>query len=406
MQRSTFTLLFYLKPSTKQSISSPIYLRLTINGIRKAFSINRTIINNDWDPVKQKAKPKSKDAVLINNQIDSLRTNIFETHRVLSDQGIFVTTQILAEELQKPEEEKLDFVQYYLQFIKRKEGMIGVETTIDVVRRHQSICNKFVNFLTYKKITSISFDEFDNEIGQDFFSYLKTACKLSYNTVVKQMQLFKCVIKDAVQKEYLSRDPFNLLRLSVKEIPRPYLIMEEINAISKLEGLVPRLELVRDIFIFSCFTGLAYIDVKQLHSDNMMMGIDGKEWLFTLRQKTGIRSNIPILPKAKEIIEKYKSTVNVRKGHLLPVLTNQKMNAYLKELADKIGTKKILTFHVARHTFSTTVTLTNGVSIESVSKMLGHKLMRTTQHYAKVVDQRVSDDTFQFLEKLKQEKFK
>jgi site-specific recombinase XerD len=401
MQRSKMYLFLYIKPKSKDSISSPIILRVSIDGKRKTISLNRTILIDDWDALRQKAKLKSKDAGIINNQIESFRNQIFDAHRVLSDQGIYVTTEMLFQELQKPEEEKPDFVQYYLQFIKRKEDNIGVETTIDVVRRHQSICNKFISFLKYKKITSISFDDLDNEIGQDFFSYLKTACKLSYNTAVKKMQLFKCVIKDAVQKEYLSRDPFNLLKLAVKDIPRPYLIMEEIDAISKLEGLVPRLELVRDIFIFSCFTGLAYIDVKQLHNDNMMTGIDNKEWLFTVRQKTGVRSNIPILPKAKEIIEKYRGTLNLRKGNLLPILSNQKMNAYLKELADKIGTKKILTFHVARHTFATSVTLANGVSIESVSKMLGHKLMRTTQHYAKVVDKRVSEDMMLLSEKLK-----
>lgn len=174
---------------------------------------------------------------------------------------------------------------------------------------------------------------------------------------------------------------------------RAYLVQEEIQAIVDKEFATERLNQVKDIFLFSCFTGLAYIDVKQLTRSNIGLGIDGGKWIFTNRQKTDTRSNISLLPIAEEILDKYKQHPQcLNEGKLLPVLSNQKMNSYLKEIADLCEINKELTFHIARHTFATTVTLTNGVPIESVSKMLGHKNLRTTQHYAKILDRKVSDD--------------
>ena len=171
------------------------------------------------------------------------------------------------------------------------------------------------------------------------------------------------------------------------------MVEEELEVMANKEIKFERLALVRDIFLFSCYTGLAYIDVKQLSSLNINIGIDGFKWIFTNRQKTDTKSNIPLLPMAEEIIAKYKDHPQcINQGKLLPILSNQKMNAYLKELADMCGIQKELTFHIARHTFATSVTLTNGVPIESVSKMLGHKNLRTTQHYAKILDKKVSED--------------
>ena len=154
-----------------------------------------------------------------------------------------------------------------------------------------------------------------------------------------------------------------------------------------------RLEKVRDIFLFSCFTGMAYIDVKTLGQDDIVIDTNGDKWIKTTRKKTKTRSSIPLLPVADAILEKYAAHPNVLMGKgLLPVLTNQKSNAYLKEIADLCGIKKNLTTHLARHTFATTVTLTNGVPIESVGRMLGHRSLKTTQIYAKVLDTKLAED--------------
>jgi site-specific recombinase XerD len=176
-------------------------------------------------------------------------------------------------------------------------------------------------------------------------------------------------------------------------VERVYLSEEEIENIINKDFKTDRLSLVRDIFLFSCFTGLAYIDVKNLTKSHISLGIDGEKWIFTHRQKTETASKIPILPITQMIIDKYEDHPECcNQNKLLPILSNQKMNAYLKEIAGICEIEKELTFHIARHTFATTVTLTNGVPIESVSKMLGHKNLRTTQHYAKVLDKKVSED--------------
>jgi site-specific recombinase XerD len=177
------------------------------------------------------------------------------------------------------------------------------------------------------------------------------------------------------------------------EVERAFLSQDEIETMFNKEFGTDRLNLVKDIFLFSCFTGLAYADVKKLKRNNIALGVDGERWIFINRTKTDTRSNIPLLPISTAILEKYQNHPQaINQERLLPILSNQKMNSYLKEIADLCGIHKELTFHIARHTFATTVTLTNGVPIESVSKMLGHKNLHTTQHYAKILDLKVSDD--------------
>jgi site-specific recombinase XerD len=192
---------------------------------------------------------------------------------------------------------------------------------------------------------------------------------------------------------WVDKDPFANYKSKVREVERDFLSQEEVQAIYTKKFATDRLNLVSDIFVFSCFTGLAYIDVKNLTQSNISLGIDGKKWIFTHRQKTESPSRIPLLQIPEEIILKYADNPQcLNEDRLLPVLSNQKMNSYLKEIADVCGINKELTYHIARHTFATTITLTNGVPIESVSKMLGHKSLRTTQHYAKILDKKVSDD--------------
>ena len=193
--------------------------------------------------------------------------------------------------------------------------------------------------------------------------------------------------------KWLTYDPFLCYDSKFVEVKRDFLDEQELFNLANKEFEIERIAQVRDIFLFSCYTGLAYIDTKNLKRSNIGVGIDGNKWIFTSRQKTKIQSNIPLLLQAEEIIEKYKAHPHCGvSGSLLPVLSNQKMNSYLKEIADLCQIKKELTFHIARHTFATTITLSNGVPIESVSKMLGHKSIKTTQHYAKILDAKVSVD--------------
>jgi site-specific recombinase XerD len=232
--------------------------------------------------------------------------------------------------------------------------------------------------------------------------YLRSVRKCNNNTAVKYVKNFHKIINQCLSNGWLNKDPFVNYKAKVKEVVREFLSEADIESMINKEFVSERLDLVRDIFVFSCFTGLAYIDVKQLTKTHISLGIDGDNWIFTTRQKTDTASKIPLLPIAQQIVDKYENhPVCLNENRLLPILSNQKMNAYLKEIADVCGINKDLTFHIARHTFATTVTLTNEVPIESVSKMLGHKNLRTTQHYAKVPDHKISNDMMILKEKFK-----
>ena len=210
---------------------------------------------------------------------------------------------------------------------------------------------------------------------------------------MKYLANFKKIVIRCVKSGKLARDPFVGFVMSKKEVERDVLNDDQLRRIAQENFSAERMALVRDIFLFCCFTGLAYADIKKLKQTEIIKGSDGDLWIIAKRQKTNVTSRIPLLPTALEIIERYKSHPQCTlKGMVLPVLSNQKLNTYLKEIADKCGIHFNLTFHIARHTFATTVTLSNGIPIETVSKMLGHRNLKTTQHYAKILDKKISDD--------------
>ncbi len=218
---------------------------------------------------------------------------------------------------------------------------------------------------------------------------------------MKHIQRIRKVVNDALEKNWIDKDPFLGYKGKQDKTHRTFLTKEELKAMEQTLMSLERLEKVKDIFIFSCYTGLAYIDIEKLTTENIVVGIDGQKWIYTFRTKTGNKSNIPLLPAAIAIIEKYQNyPESISKQKLLPTITNIKTNAYLKEIADLCGIKKHLTFHMARHTFATTITLNNGVPIETVSKMLGHSKITTTQIYAKVLENKVSDDMLNLKRKL------
>lgn len=231
--------------------------------------------------------------------------------------------------------------------------------------------------------------------------YLKSQKNCEHNTAIKYVINFKKIIRIAYANQWIQRDPFFHWKASWKTKEKQYLTQKELDSLLAKEFTIPRLDLVRDIFVFCCYTGLAYADVKQLKQENIVIGINGDRWIKKARKKTKTLSSIPLLPPAEWIIEKYKDHPHVVNGKgVLPVITNQKSNAYLKEIADLCGIRKNLTTHVARHTFATTVTLSNGVSISSVSKMLGHRSLKTTQIYAKVLDSKIANEMQELKEKI------
>ena len=232
-----------------------------------------------------------------------------------------------------------------------------------------------------------------------FELYLKADEHIGHNTALKYIQFLKRVINYGIGMEWLKHDPFKAFKCTLHQVIRECLTQEEIDSIQAKEFVSERLGNVRDIFVFSCYTGLAYADVKKLKLSEIVKGIDGKLWIQTYRAKTNTRVPIPLLPQALALVEKYKNRTDA-KGLVFPTPSNQKMNAYLKEIADVCDITKKLTFHIARHSFATSITLSNGVPIETVSKMLGHTNIKTTQIYSKVVDFKISGDMARLGEKL------
>jgi site-specific recombinase XerD len=250
------------------------------------------------------------------------------------------------------------------------------------------------DFLLWKyKISDIDIKRIDHEFIMSYDFYFRSERNCNNNSTVKYLKNFKKIILICMANGWLDKDPFIKYKSKVKEVKRDYLNAEELAAMTTKLLVSDRVAQVRDIFLFSCYTGLAYADVKKLRRSELVTGLDSQKWIYTSRQKTDTASRIPLLPQALKLLAQYEDHPQcVDNGLLLPVLSNQKMNSYLKEIADACGITKELTYHIARHTFATTVTLANGVSIESVSKMLGHTNIKTTQHYAKILDAKVSED--------------
>lgn len=379
----------------------PIYIRITLNGNRSEFSTRKFIDSQKWDERAMRVKGNTEEARTINSYLDSLRNKIIQTELHFQYQEETVSLQeFMNVLLGRQTEKERTLIPVFEEHNKRIYSLLHVEYSPGTYEQYQTSLSHTRDFIKYRYGTDdIALSRIDHAFITDYDFYLRTERSCSNNTTVKYMKNFKKIIRICLANGWMERDPFLNYKVKIQIIEREVLTEEELQLIMEKAIPVERLALVRDIFIFSCYTGLAYIDVKNLTSSNIVKGIDGQFWISTHRQKTDTPSRIPLLDTAREIIERYADhPKSNNEGSLLPVLTNQKMNAYLKEIADICGIEKNLTFHTARHTFATTVTLSNGVPIESVSKMLGHTSIQTTQHYAKITDRKVAND----MEKLKQ----
>jgi site-specific recombinase XerD len=392
---TTVSVLFYIKRSkTNNGGICPIYVRVTIQSKRFEFSANKYINPERWSPEGSKVKGTSEEARTINNHLDYLKNQVLEAEKRLFKKDIKISSESVKNELMGIDETKRMLIPIFKDHNNRIKELVGKEYATGTLERYKTSLSHTTEFLKWKyKVSDIEINKIDHAFITDYEFWLRSVRNCANNTTVKYIKNFKKIIKICISNGWLDKDPFANYKSKIREVERDYLTQEEVQDIYSKIFITERLNQVKDIFVFSCFTGLAYIDVKNLTVSNISMGVDGEKWIFTHRQKTETASRIPLLPIPEELILKYDNHPQcIKEDKLLPVLSNQKMNAYLKEIADVCGIKKDLTFHIARHTFATTVTLTNGVPIESVSKMLGHKSLRTTQHYAKILDKKVSED--------------
>ncbi|UFH36425.1 site-specific integrase [Flavobacterium acetivorans] len=402
--KTTIIVLFYLRRSKVNAQGRmPIFQRITVDGRRFDISTGHYVEESKWSVNSSRMKGNSEETRTINSQLEMMRAKVYETEKRLFMRESEINFETFKNEYQGKKERSRLLIPIFEEHNRKIKELIGLEYAAGTLERYETSLKHTQDFLNWKyKLSDISIDKIDHAFIMEYEFYLRSERKCANNTAVKYIKNFHKIINQCLANGWLNKDPFVNYKSKVKEVVREFLSEDEIEEMIKKEFVSERLDLVRDIFVFSCFTGLAYIDVKQLTKNNISLGIDGDNWIFKNRQKTDTTSKIPLLPTAQLIIDKYANDpVCKNENRLLPILSNQKMNAYLKEIADVCGIKKELTFHIARHTFATTVTLSNGVPLETVSKMLGHTNLKTTQHYAKILDKKISDDMMILKSKLK-----
>lgn len=377
-------------------------MRISVDQQRVEMATGRYINPTSWNGKLNKAFPRKKGGVQINQFLDALKNGIYDHHTAMVKNGEDISAKKLKARFLGKDEGRKTLLQVFEYHNKQISELVGISYSRATLQRYVTSLDHIKNFLKHQyNLKDIPLHQIKYSFITDLEHYLKTVRKCNNNTTYKYIKNFKKIIILAIKNEWLSKDPFAKYKSSLVEVKREYLTKDELLKLENLKLSIHRLDFVRDIFLFSCYTGLAYIDVSNLTTENIRKGIDGNNWIITQRKKTKVPSNVPLLPVPEQLIKKYNLAPSKKmENNIFPSLSNQKTNAYLKELADLASIDKNLTFHTARHTFATTVTLANGVPIESISSMLGHKNIRTTQIYSKVVNEKVGKDMSKLRKKL------
>ncbi|WP_335976093.1 site-specific integrase [Gaetbulibacter jejuensis] len=387
---STFGVTFFTRLNSKKTDNALIFVRITVNGKRSEISLKRNVSQKLWDKNKGKVKGNTTEARALNNYIQQVRNKLYDSYGELQKEGKLITVATVKSRYLGTDEQHRTLLQLVSYHNKTMQTVLK-PGTLKNYKTTENYLKKFVKKIY--KVDDIQLKQLNYAFVIDFEQYLHKLPSLNNNGLMKHIERFKKLCKLGVKLEWLEKDPAINYQLHFDKVERGYLTEEELNTLetSTLEKQTHKI--VRDIFVFSCYTGLAYCDVFSLTQENIVLGIDGNKWLMTQREKTATKVRVPLLDTALAIIEKYQEHPKcIQTGKLLPVYSNQKMNQYIKEVTKKLEIKKHLTFHIARHTFATTVTLSNGVPIETVSKLLGHTKLSTTQIYARVVEKKISED--------------
>ncbi|SNR43850.1 Site-specific recombinase XerD [Lutibacter agarilyticus] len=393
---TTFAILIWINASRAKNNEAELFARITVNQKRVNISLKRKVNIDSWDKAKSRVKGTNQEARIINAYIDQTQTALFQAYQDLKAERKVITSQAIKSRFLGLDEQHYslqDIIDYHNENTSHKLH----KDTIGLYKTTQRYLMEFV--LKEFKTNDIYLRDLNYSFVLKFDNFLR-AYKMSRNkklignnTIIKHIQRLRKMVTMAFHIEWINRDPFVKYKPVFDKTERGFLSAKELEAIENFTTDIERLRIVKDLFIFSCYTGIAYVDIMKLSKNNILLGIDGGQWIVTKRQKTNTQVKVPVLKQTQLIINKYKNNLRVQTtGTLLPVLSNQKLNSYLKEISDVCKIKKNLTFHMARHTFATTVTLTNGVPIETVSKLLGHTKLATTQIYAKVIERKVSDD--------------
>ena len=390
MVRSSFSILFFIRESkARKNGNVPIEVMITANGERNSFSTGKQIAIEKWDKTKQQVKGKDQETQNLNNYLKAIKAKLYQKEAELLERGFIITAQILYDayfdKVESLKERSL--FEVFEEHNQEQEKLVGngvSKATHWVSVYTIRLLREFVQ-QKYKR-EDLYLRELNLNFIQSFHSFLRIDKGMAQNSSTKHLKLLKKIINLSVANSYMAFNPFSTYKVEREPVDIDFLDEEELRKIINFDTPLPRLERAKDMFLFGCFTGLSYIDIKTLTPEHFEKDNTGRIWIKKRRVKTGVLSRIPLLPIAKLILDKYKGGEK-----LLPIQDPADINKYLKDIAILCGINKRICFHTSRHTFASTVTLANNISLEVVSKMLGHTNTRMTAHYAKLIDKCIGE---------------
>jgi integrase len=395
MIEKSFGMIFFLKASkNRNDVLKYVYLRITVDGVAREFSTKTVWHSERWNQGTGRATGNREDARVLNNFLDMLSFKVQQARTDLLHSNIRITAVQLKDIVTGSAETRKFVLVEFQKHNDEIEVLLGKEYAPATLTRYKTSLEHTRSFIHWKYgRTDLELRELNYEFVKDFEFFLKSRKQCAHNSAMKYLANLKKIVLSCLMKGWLTRNPFLGYKMKLREVKRTALTQSEVNSLTLQQFPTARLRQVRDIFLFCCYTGLSYVDVRQLRQTQIQCGCDGEKWLMTSRQKTGTVTELPLLPEALRLIENYVGHPKCSSGnYVFPVLSNQRMNSYLKEIAQSCRIVKQLTFHIARHTFATTITLANGVPLNTVSKMLGHKTIQQTEHYAKLIPMKISAD--------------
>lgn len=390
MVRSSFSILFFIRESkARKNGNVPIEVMITVNGERNSFSTGKQIAIEKWDKTKQQVKGKDQETQNLNNYLKAIKAKLYQKEAELLERGFIITAQILYDayfdKVESLKERSL--FEVFEEHNQEQEKLVGngvSKATHWVSVYTIRLLREFVQ-QKYKR-EDLYLRELNLNFIQSFHSFLRIDKGMAQNSSTKHLKLLKKIINLSVANSYMAFNPFSTYKVEREPVEVDFLDEEELRKIINFDTPLPRLERAKDMFLFGCFTGLSYIDIKTLTPEHFEKDNTGRIWIKKRRVKTGVLSRIPLLPIAKLILDKYKGGEK-----LLPIQDPADINKYLKDIAILCGINKRICFHTSRHTFASTITLANNISLEVVSKMLGHTNTRMTAHYAKLIDKCIGE---------------
>lgn len=383
---------FYLRKNrVAKDGTCAIMIRVTLSGDMLAFNSKLSAKPEQWDTDKGRMKATTAAGRELNLALDEMQTSLFNHYRELDRRESVVTAEKVRNAFLGFDDRKDTLLTLFNRYLANAQKLEGISKSKATIQKYERCYRRLFDFMKkVYRISDIPLKDMKYEFIVDFESYLRRERGCCNNTAAKFVQTLRMIVIYAKNNGLIFADPFINYKIKLEAVDRGFLTMEELNIIADKEITIKRMAQVRDVFLFSCFTGLAYIDVFNLRKEHIKEGPDGKLWIMTRRHKTNTNVNVPLLAIPLEILKKYEG--KLKDDKVLPVLSNQRLNSYLKELADICGIKKRITFHLARHTFATTITLANGMPMETVSKLLGHTQIKTTQIYARITNEKLRRD--------------